>query len=119
MDQKMYEKLKLKGTPGFPTIFFILTDLTLKEAAKSKDAPYVYDAKGDLVVAGTTNKITMALDVLPLGDKKLKISGSTSLKMTDFHVEPPVLIGILSTGDAVKVLFVWTLEQKVVAAAAK
>src|SRR5690242_8983030 len=71
MDEVMDEKMKM---PEFPKVIFRLTDLTLKEPAKSKEAPYGFEAKGDLAVAGVTNSITMPVNVLLLGEKKLKIS---------------------------------------------
>ena len=109
MDAIMYGKLKQKD---FQRILFRLDELVLKEAAKSKDAPYVCEAKGDLAVAGVTNKITMPVNILPLGDKKVKVSGNTSVKMSDFKVEAPVLIGILTTGDKVDLKFAWVVVQK-------
>jgi polyisoprenoid-binding protein YceI len=115
MDEVMYEHIKQATNPK---ISFRLTDLTLKEPAKSKDSPYLYDSKGELTVAGVTNKISLPVKILPLADKKLKVSGDTTLKMSDFGVQPPVLIGILSTGDSVKLSFDWTLEQKGAAASA-
>ena len=118
MDNKMYEKLKVENSPR---IFFYLSELVLKEAPKTKDAAYVFDAKGDLVVAGATNKISMPVTVLPLGDKKLKISGKTDAKMTDFGIQPVAKnIGPLSikTGDEVKLSFDWMVAHKAPAAAA-
>jgi len=118
MDDRMYEKLKSDTNPK---IFYYLNELVLTEPAKSKDAPYIFEAKGDLVVAGATNKISMPVSVLPLGDKKLKISGKTNAKMTDFGIQPVALnIGPLAikTGDEVKLSFDWMLAQKPPAAAA-
>ncbi len=116
MDEVMYEHIKQDANPR---IFFSLTDLTLKETAKAKDAPYLFDAKGKLGVAGVTNEISFPVRILPLGDRKLRVSGGTSVKMSDFGVKPPVLVGILSTGDEVKLSFDWPVEQKAPAAAAK
>src|SRR5438445_75994 len=65
MNEVMYDKLKQSTNPR---IVFHLTDLELKEPAKAKDAPYVFEAKGDLAVAGKTNKITMPVNIIPLGD---------------------------------------------------
>ena len=115
MNEVMYEKLKQSANPK---ILFHLTDLELKEPAKAKDAPYVFEAKGDLAVAGKTNKITFPLNIIPLGDKKLKINGTASIKMSDYGVEAPVLIGILSTGDEVKLKFTWMVIQRAAPAAA-
>ena len=120
MDEVTYEHLK---EAQFKQIFFHLTELTLKEAPKTKDAPYVFDAKGDLTVAGVTNKITMVVNVLPLADKRLEITGSTAVKMTDFKVEPVdinLVLGHIKTGDEVKLVFKWLLgPKKTPAAAAK
>lgn len=118
MDRIMYEHLKADKDPR-TRIFYKLSELTLKESAKSNDAPYIFETKGTLVVAGVTNQVTMPVNVLPLPDKKLKVSGSTTLKMTDFKMETPTaLAGALKTGDEVKVSFEWILMQRPPQAAA-
>ena len=112
MDEVMYEKLKVQESPK---IVFHLTEFTLKEPAKSKDAPYAFEAKGQLVVAGVPKDITMPVNVLPLGDKKLKISGTTTLDMTDFKVDPPapkLALGMIKTGKDVKIIFDWLVAQR-------
>jgi len=114
MDEIMIGKLKC---PPNRFITFHLTELVLKETAKAKDAPYIFEAKGELAVAGTTNKITMPVEITPLGDKKLKITGTTSVSMKDYGVEAPVLVGILSTGDKVKLIFDWPVVAAAPAAA--
>jgi len=123
MDNVMYEHLK---ADQFKRIEFHLTSLTLKEAAKAKDAPYLFDAKGDLVLAGVTNAISMPVSVLPMGldskgDNRLKITGSVSVKMTSFKIEPPapkVAMGMLKTGDDVKLSFEWMVGHKPTSTAA-
>ena len=110
MDEVMYEHLKVKENPK---ISFHLSELTLTEPAKSKDSPYLFEAKGQVAVAGVTNALTFPVSVLPLGDKKLKISGKTNLKMTDFKVEPPNPLGLgIKTGDDVKIIFDWMVAQR-------
>ncbi len=108
----------------FQQMSYRLTELTLKEAAKSKDAPYIFEAKGDLTISGVTNATTMTLNILPVVDAKgsrLEITGNTVIKMTDYKV-PPVdinlVVGHIKTGDDVKVSFKWVVWQKKVAAAA-
>jgi hypothetical protein len=118
MDEVMYEHLKAQENPK---INFHLSELTLKEAAKSKDAPYVFDAKGELVVGGLTNQVTMPVNILPLGDKKLKVSGTTTVKMSDYKIDPPapkIALGMIKTGDEVKIIFDWMVAQRPTAAAA-
>jgi polyisoprenoid-binding protein YceI len=119
MDEVMWEHLKAQANPQ---ITFRPTDLVLKEAPKSKDDPYVFDAKGELTVAGTTNAISMPINVVPMGDKdkKIKITGTVPLKMTDYKVEPPSPKFLpIHTGDEVKIIFTWMVAPKAAAAAAK
>jgi len=122
MDEVTYEHLK---EAQFKQISYRLTELTLKEVAKSKDAPYVFDSAGDLTIAGTTNKITMPVNILPTtdskGEKRLEITGNITVKMTDFKVEPVdinLVVGHIKTGNDIKLVFKWVLGQKKVAAAA-
>jgi len=120
MDDRMYQGLKADTNPRL-RIIYRLDELTLKEPAKDKNSPYVFDSKGELVVAGVTNKISMPVNVLPLGGGKLKISGNTVAKMTDFKIEPPSpkgTFGIIKTGDEVKLFFEWMVEKSKPAAAA-
>jgi hypothetical protein len=117
MDDVVYKTVK---EPANKRIVYRLSELTLKEAPKTKDAPYVFDSKGDLVVAGVTNKISMPVNVTPLGDKKLKITGTTKVKMTDFKIEPPspaLAMGLIKTGDEVKLFFEWMVAAKAATAA--
>jgi hypothetical protein len=113
MDEIMYEKLKAQETKK---ITFHLTELTLKEVAKSKDDPYLLEAKGELAVAGLTNVVTMPVKVIPAADKSMKISGGPmTLKMTDFKIDPPapkIALGLIKTGDEVKILFDWKVAQR-------
>ncbi len=121
MDEVMYEHLKATNNPAAKIVYH-LTELTMKEPAKSKEAAYVFEAKGDLVVAGVTNRVTMPVNVLPQGNKQLKLSGSTTVKMSDFKVGPvaPKILGVgaLKTGDEVKLIFEWIVAPRAVPAAA-
>jgi hypothetical protein len=117
MDEVMYEKMKAQENPR---IVFKLTELVLKEPAKSKDDAYVFEAKGDLALAGVTKSITMPVKVTPMGEKKIKITGTTSVKMSDFSIEPPapkLALGMIKTGDDVKLIFEWMVAQKPAATA--
>ena len=115
MDEIMHEKLKRDTSPR---ISYQLTDLTLKESPKSADAPYLFDSSGELIVAGITNKVTMPVSITPLGNKKLKISGNVAVKMTDFSIQPPapaIALGLIKTGDQVKLGFTWLVGQRATA----
>ena len=112
MDNKMWELMKL---PQYPKIVYHLTELVLKEAPKDKTEPYVFDSKGELAISGKTNKLSMVVKVLPLGekngDKRVKITGTTPLKMTDFGIEPNSIV-ISKTGDDVTIKFDWVVGKK-------
>jgi len=119
MDEVMYEKLL---QPTAPRILYHLDELVLKETPKDASGPYIFDAKGSLAVAGVTNPISMPIQVTPLGGKKLKITGDTALKMTQFKIQPPapaIALGMIKTGDDVKIVFEWMVGQKAAAAPPK
>ena len=112
MDDIMWGKLLYLTNPR---IVFHLDELTLKEPAKGPTDAYACEARGELVVAGVTNSITMPVSITLLGDKKLKITGTTTVKMTDFKIEPPapkVALGLIKTGDEVKLIFDWRVGPK-------
>ena len=113
MDEKMWELLK---QPSYPRIYYRVTELVLKESPKDKNGPYLFDSKGDLAVAGVTNNISMPVSVLPLGEQKVKITGTAPLKMTDFRVEPAGIL--IKTANEITIKFEWVVGQKKAAAAA-
>jgi len=118
MDNVMYDHLKSADNAR---IIYRLKELVLKEAAKDNSSPNVFDSTGDLTVAGVTKSVSMPVNVWPLADKRLKITGTTTLKMTDFNVEPPSPKGLsllIRTGDEVKIIFEWMLAQKTPVASA-
>lgn len=118
MDDVMHETLKMQA---HPRIEYQLTELVLKEAPKSADAPLVFDSKGQLAVAGVTNQIAMPVTMQRLEGGKLKTTGTTTLKMTSFGMKPPapkIALGLISTGDDVSVSFEWVTEKAGAATAA-
>jgi polyisoprenoid-binding protein YceI len=118
LNNKMWDMLRMDKNP---MIVFQIRELTLKELPKGTNDPYVFDATGDLAVAGVTNQIAMPVNVFLLPDKKLKITGTKPLKMTDFKIEPAKLIlPQFKTSDDVTIKFEWILgPRKPAAPAAK
>jgi hypothetical protein len=107
MDERMHDALKTKE---FPKIEYRLTELTLKEAPKSADAPLRFESKGQLTVSGVSNPISMPITMEKTDKGKLKTSGDVTLKMTSFKIDPPapkVALGLISTGDEIKIHFEW------------
>jgi hypothetical protein len=110
MDEIMYESLRSKQ---YPRILYRSAELTLTGATNINEVlQYEFDSRGELVVAGITNKITMPVFARSMGDGRLKFSGSTSLKMTSFQIDPPapsIALGLIKTGDDVSLQFEWVV----------
>jgi hypothetical protein len=118
MDKRMYEAV---NEPANKKITYNLTSLTLKEAPKAAGAPYQFESTGELCVAGVTNKIAMPVMVTVLEENKVKFAGTVTVKMTDFKIEPINIsilgIGLIKTGDEVKLFFEWVATKKSLPAA--
>jgi polyisoprenoid-binding protein YceI len=70
----------------------------------------LFDSKGELAVAGVTNKVAFPVTMTRVDKNKMKTTGATSVKMTSFGIQPPapkVALGLISTGDDVKITFEW------------
>lgn len=107
MDQVMQEHMNFKQ---FQRIEYKLDELTPKDGK--------FEAKGALTVAGVTKTIVMPVTFERLPGDKIKVAGSTSVKMSDFSIKPPnpEFAGVgIKTGDEVKLTFEW-LTAKVKAA---
>jgi polyisoprenoid-binding protein YceI len=67
---------------------------------------------GRLIIAGTARDIDLKLSVQAEG-QHLVIWARTSLKMTDFNVEPPTaMLGMIRSGDTVRVDVSWQLMAR-------
>jgi hypothetical protein len=116
MDDVVYKHLK---EAEHKRITYNLTSLTLKAAPKATDAPYEFDAEGELAVAGVTNKIKMPVTVTVIAENRVKFAGSLVTKMSDFKIDPPspsLALGLIKTGDEIKLLFEWVAVRKAPAA---
>jgi hypothetical protein len=105
-----YMYLQLKE-PANPRILFRFSELVLKTMPESKDASYLFDSRCELVLAGVTNQVSIPVSVLPLSGGKLKITGSTSIKFSDFRVRPTISPEV-KIWDEVKFRFEWLVGQK-------
>jgi polyisoprenoid-binding protein YceI len=96
------------------TITYKLTALTLKTDPPGPNGPAEYNSKGDLTVSGVTKPIEMPVTIERIEGGKLKIKGGIPLKMTDFQIKPPaptLAMGLIKTGDDVKISFEWILAK--------
>lgn len=115
MDNVMYTAMR---EADHKRITYTLSTLTLKEAPKTAEAPYQFEAVGELCVSGVTNKITMPVMVTVVEENKVKFAGSVTVKMTDFKIAPPspsLALGLIKTGDEIKLFFEWVAVRKTAA----
>jgi polyisoprenoid-binding protein YceI len=112
MDEIMYEALRAKQDPQ---ITFRSSRLVLRRAGKVSSSPDEFDAHGQLVVGGAAKEMTVPVNLLLLANHQVKMWGSTTIKMTDFKIEPPsptITLGLIKTDDEVKVSFEWVLAPR-------
>ena len=106
MDKKAYQAMK---ADKFPEITFAITDpiANIPYGVKA----FSTTAKGQLTIAGKTKLIIMPIKITISEDKKILVSGTQQLKMTEYGVDPPTAImGMLKTGDAVTITFETTFS---------
>ena len=107
---------------NFSAIVYKVGELKLQQP-HAAGQPFTFDAKGELAIAGVTNKVDFPVTIVPLDKTKIKISGTTKLKMSDYKVEPPAPnilgLGLMKCGYEVIILFDWTLMQQTTTPAAK
>lgn len=90
-------------TKKFKSINYKLTSVSRITLLSENN--YSVITEGDLMIAGTTKKITQLFN-LKIKDKKVTIQGKTKLNMTTYNVEPPTaLMGTIKTGEEVVVDF--------------
>lgn len=112
MDQVMQEHMK---EPQFKMIKYTLIELKPKSPAGAA-GPVQFDAVGALTILGNTVTNTMPVTIEKTADGKIKVVGSTPLKMTDYKLPPPAisLLGMaeIKVGDDLKINFEWLLAPK-------
>ncbi len=94
-------------TTDHPNIIYRLHPLALTNAPQSEASAYLLQSTGELVIAGVTNPISMPVKITRQGEA-LKLSGSTSLKLSDFGIKPPSAEGkdwTIEVGDVVQTSF--------------
>jgi hypothetical protein len=112
MDEVMQEHMNMKQ---YKTITYQLTALTLKGDPKGPNGPAEYTSKGDLTVSGVKKAIEMPVTIERLDGGKLKVKGSIPIKMTDHKIKPPapaLAMGLIKTGDDVKVSIEWIVGKQ-------
>lgn len=107
MDNVMLQAMK-QDDPKNKYIVYELTKMT-----PIKDKPMEYDTLGSLTVSGVKKTVSMPVKLEPLeGGAKVKVTGSVGMKMTDFKITPPVLLGLLTVEDDITITFEWMTSKK-------
>jgi polyisoprenoid-binding protein YceI len=111
MDHLMQKEMK---DEQFKTIIFTLSELNFK-GPHAAGKPFDFETKGDLCIAGVTNKVSFPVTIECLEGGKIKVSGTAPVKMTAYGMTPPAPnfgLGMMKCGDDVKVIFEWTLQKR-------
>ncbi len=98
LDRRAYQAL---NSNRHPEIIFRTNG---SNSVRKNGDGYSVNARGELTISGTTRRINVDANCINGDDNKLICSGSQKLKMSDFEVDPPVLmLGTLRTGDEITI----------------
>jgi len=109
MDTVMHNAMKAEE---HPRIEYTLLEMTPKGKT---DAGLKFGTKGTVTCAGVTRTNEFDVILSKVDDKKLKVSGTTNLKMTDFKIDPPapkIALGAIKTSNDIKLTFEWLTQRK-------
>jgi hypothetical protein len=111
MDEKMQDAMSMTN---YARIEYRVVELKPKSQAGAT-GPLQFDAIGVLTIVGKTITNTMPVTIEKV-DGKLKIVGSTPLKLTQFEIKPPTIsilgADVINVHDDLKVNFEWMLAPK-------
>ncbi|MCI0707980.1 MAG: YceI family protein [Ignavibacteriae bacterium] len=100
MNENMQEALNVED---FKHILYEFTSAELLEATAQTAQ---LKTSGILTVAGNSKSVEMNVTATKKDNGAIQFTGSVSLLMTDFGVEPPTMfLGTIKTGDAITVHF--------------
>lgn len=85
-------------TDTFPTATFTLTSPVALPTGVDSGEETAAEVTGDLTIHGVTNEVTVTLDAR-LADGAAVVVGQAPVKLTDFGIEPPTGMRVLSIGD--------------------
>lgn len=115
MDTVMHNAMNAETQPNIK-----YTLLEMKPKGKT-DKGLQFATKGTITCNGVTRTNDFDVVMTKVEANKLKVSGNTKMKMTDFKIDPPapkIAFGAIKTGDDVKITFEWLTQQKAPAATA-
>lgn len=115
-EQRAMNTLMLEAMDAshYRSVEYRLKGLFFQGASTNEPAGLSFQTVGDLSIHGVTNQVEMPITIAPQPDGRLSVIGSARVKMTDFGIVPPkpsLAMGIVRTGDEVKITFQWKLER--------
>lgn len=106
MDNNAYKALK---TDKDPLISYTMTSATITPAAAGAST---VKCTGKLTIAGTTLNEEIVAVCKPNADNTISVTGSRSISMKDFNMEPPTfMLGTIKTGNDVVLKFNLVLKK--------
>ena len=106
MDNKTYAALKASK---YPNIVYKMVGV---HSSKFDGNKHKISISGKLTIAGVTRTVGIYAVGTPESDGSITFRGSEKIKMTDYKVKPPTaLLGTLTTGDQVEVVFKLKLKK--------
>ena len=92
-----------------------LKEIKVVDKKRKAGDPIVFNTKGTLNINGKSAPVSMQISIAKREGDKLKVSGKTKLRMSQFGITPPapkIALGLITTGDEVSVEFEWFVAQK-------
>ena len=92
-----------------------LKEIKVIDKKRKAGDPIVFNTKGTLNINGKSAPVSMQISIAKRKGDKLKVSGKTKLRMSQFGITPPapkIALGLITTGDEVSVEFEWFVAPK-------
>ena len=92
-----------------------LKEIKVVDKKRKAGDPIVFNTKGTLNINGKSAPVSMQISIAKREGDKLKVSGKTKLRMSQFGITPPapkIALGLITTGDEVSVEFEWFVAEK-------
>ena len=112
MDERMQTEMKVKT---YASIQYRLTEMTIKGDVPASGSPVTFDTKGELIVCGSTNKVSFPITMERVGADSLKFSGTLETKMSACGVKPPefdLYLATMKCYDDIKLTWTWLAAVK-------